>query len=398
MVIRPIPPRNSVIGLTLLLLLCCSLCSSSTSLAQEIEPRPTFAPLQSFESIPGSLDDSFIPPMTTIESIVEGFETHPERSFLSKGGASAHERPMWSPKNVKLIDPKDYPHIVSLDNDDPNSFFYTMRPNFFNMPIEDEWDWFNLINTDRPDFTDTPFAVGEGAVYLESGITNTRVNTPDGHSTLRSLPETLFRIGISNEFELRFKWLGYQMLNQEDPKTGDTASAFGGSDFDAGFKWVMFEQKDWFPMTTVVGGALLPTGTNGFSGNSVQPHFNIVQGWGIRRFIYLKHQFGLDYLTQPSFSVNGPAGGMGPFLAATHPTVNSYHSSISCLYQATKRVGGFVEWFALYGSNQRTTNFADTGIFFYLTPTIQFDCVFGTSIAAEDNNTLFTKVGFSTRW
>ena len=160
----------------------------------------------------------------------------------------------------------------------------------------------------------------------------------------------------------------------------------------------MFQQKNWFPMTTLVGGALIPTGTNGFSGDSVQPHFNFVQGWEVRRFIYLKHQFGLDYLTQPSFSVTGPTGMSGPVLTGNRSALDSYHSSISCLYQATKHLGGFVEWFALYGQNQQTTNFFDAGYFFYLTPNIQLDGVIGSSIAAQDTNTLFTKIGFSTRW
>lgn len=346
----------------------------------------------------GGCDEGCIPPMTTLSSIAEGFATHGERCFMSKGGANYPDRAMWSPINVKLVNPREYLRINSLDNDDPNSFAYTMRPNLFNIPVEDEWDWYNLINTDRPDFTDTPFSVGEGIVYLESGLTNTRASTPDNHLTLRSVPETLFRVGITNEFELRFKWLGYQMLNAENPTTGATASSFGGGDFDIGFKWVMFQQKNWFPMTTLVTGALLPTGTNGFSGNAVQPHFNIVNGWGIRRYIYLKHQIGMDNLTQPEFSVVGPIANAGPLLTASRPTVNSWHSSVSCLFQATKRIGGFVEWFAIYGQDQRPTNFTDMGIFFYLTPTIQFDCVFGTSIAAPDSETLFTKAGFSTRW
>lgn len=387
------------IGIPLLLAIVIACENVSTvGRAQDTFPPPIFSPTESFQSVPAPLDDHVIPPMTSLESIWDGFERHPEHCFLNKGGASAGERAMWGPKNIKLVDPKDCPRVHALENDDPNSFFYTLRPNLFNIPVEDEWDWFNLINTDRSDFTDTPFSVGEGNVIMETGLTNTRVNTPDGHSTLRSLPESLFRIGISDDFELRAKWLGYQMLNEEDPKTGNTASTFGGSDLDAGFKWVIFHQKDWFPMTTLVAGALLPSGTNGFSGNSVQPHFNLVQGWAIRRYIFMKHQFGLDYLTEPNFSVNGPTGTSGPFLAVTHPTVNSYHSSISCLYQATKHLGGFVEWYALYGPNQYTTNFADTGIFFYLTPSIQFDCAIGTSIAAPDSNTLFTKAGFSTRW
>lgn len=353
---------------------------------------------ESYFPVHPSEEEGFIPPMTTFESIVNGFATYPERCFLTKGGAAFGERAMWSPKNVTLANPYEYRRITTLDNDDPSSLFYTQRPNFFNIAVEDEWDWNNLINTDRPDFTDTPFTVGEGNVLMETGITNTITRASDSHSQLRSLPETLFRVGVTNQFEMRYRWLGYQLLNSEDPSTGAKAQAFGAGDIDVGFKCVLFEQRNWFPLSTLVAGAILPTGTDGFSGNSVQPHFNFVQGWGIRRYLYLKHQFGLDHLTQPSFSVDQAGGGMGATLAATHPTVNSYHSSVSCLYQATKRIGGFVEWFALYGANQKAENFADTGIFFYFTPTIQFDCVLGTSVAAAETDTLFTKVGFSTRW
>jgi hypothetical protein len=94
----------------------------------------------------------------------------------------------------------------------------------------------------------------------------------------------------------------------------------------------------------------------------------------------------------------GPTGMSGPVLTGHRSALDSYHSSVSCLYQATKHIGGFVEWFALYGANQQTANFLDTGFFFYLTPNIQLDGVIGSSIAAQDTNTLFTKVGFSTRW
>lgn len=361
---------------------------------------PHSQPYQQYQSVaPSAADeDRFIPPMTTLGSIGEGFQKLFNGELFSHPGVNFPDRAYWSAATIKLVNPREYARIEALDNEDPNSIFYTQRPNFFNIAVPDEWDWYNLINTDRSDFTDTPFSVGEGTSILETGITNTRVNSPDAHSTLRSMPETLLRIGVTNQFELRLKWLGYQSFNMEDPKTGDNAAAFGGADTDVGFKWTMFQQKNWFPMSTLVGGVLVPTGTRGFSGDSVQPHFNFVQGWGIRRYIYLKHQFGLDYLTQPSFSVNSPGAGMSPYLTANHPTVNSYHSSISCLYQATKKIGGFVEWFALYGSNQQTTNFTDAGVFYYLTPTIQLDAVIGSSIATPDSNTLFTKFGFSTRW
>jgi hypothetical protein len=328
-----------------------------------------------------------------IESIAEEFS-----SRWNAPGASTGQRPEFSTSTVKLVDPMQVRRITSLDNDNPNSIFYTFRPNFFNIAVDDEWDWYNLINTDRSDFTDTPFTVGKGNTIMETGVTNTRTHDADAHTQLRTLPESLFRYGITDDFELRFKWTGFQMVNQEDPHSGAKASSFGGTDVDVGAKWNFLQQNNWIPMTTLVGGVLLPSGTNAMSGNTVQPHFNLVNGWGIRRYLFLKHQFGFDYLTQPSFSVNMLGASPIAYLAESHPTVDSFHSSISCLYQATKRLGGFVEWFALYGPNQLTTNFADTGFFFYLTPSVQFDGVFGSSIAAADSETLFVKFGFSTRW
>lgn len=372
--------------------------SSQSSLPPELAPVFASSTLQ--QPYGGGDDSGFVPPMSPLGSIFEGFEEQ-EGVFTNKPGANANERPLWGPAHFKVIDPDEFPMITSLRNEDPNSFWYSKRSNLFNIRVDDEWDWSNLINTDRSDFTDTPFTVGTGTTYLESGYTYTKVNSAGGDYSLRTLPETLLRHGVSEDFELRIKWIGYNMIDVKDPSSGIMASSSGTSDLDLGFKWQVFPQKNWFPKTTIVPGILVPTGTNGFSGNSVQPHFNIVNGWGIRRYIYLKHQFGMDYLTQPNFmvsgSVNGPMGPTGPFLNATHPTVDSFHNSISCLYQATKHVGGFVEWYILYG-NLPTTNYADTGFFFYLTPNVQLDTTFGSSIDSPSSTVLFVKGGFSTRW
>ncbi len=342
-------------------------------------------------------DDRILPPLTSLDSIFDGFAEHKDRG-LNNTGASAGQRAFWSTINIPVTNPREYNHIHSLDNDDPNSFGYTQRPNLFNIQVPDEWDFANLINTDRSDFTDTPVSVGKGGTILETGFTYTRILAVDSHTEIRTLPETLLRVGITDEFELRFKTLGYSLINQYDRTTGQSGSIFGMNDLDLGFKYEIFQQKNWVPLTTLVTGVILPSGTNGVSGNSVQPHFNLVNGWAIRRYLFLKHQFGLDYLTQPSFSVAGPGGSSSPYTLVGHRSaVDSYHSSISCLYQATQRIGGFVEWFTTYGPNQPTINYADTGLFIYLTPTVQLDCVIGSSIAASDD-ILFTKMGFSTRW
>ena len=125
-----------------------------------------------------------------------------------------------------MTNPREYSRIHSLDNDDPHSFGYTQRPNLFNIQIPDEWDFTNLINTDRSDFTDTPISVGKGGTILETGFTYIRILAVDSHTEIRTTPEMLLRVGITDEFELRLKTLGYSMINQNDRTTGQSGSIF----------------------------------------------------------------------------------------------------------------------------------------------------------------------------
>ena len=55
---------------------------------------------------------------------------------------------------IVIADPLEYPRVPALDCNDPGSLFYTYRPSLFGIDVPDEWDFYNLINTDRPDFTD----------------------------------------------------------------------------------------------------------------------------------------------------------------------------------------------------------------------------------------------------
>jgi hypothetical protein len=258
--------------------------------AQEPRTDPQSTHPTYYHTDPSSKDDRILPPLTSLESIFDGFAEHKDRG-LNNTGASAGQRAFWSSINIPVTNPREYSHIHDLDNDDPNSFGYTQRPNLFNVQVPDEWDFTNLINTDRSDFTDTPVSVGKGGTILETGFTYTRILSVDSQTEMRTLPETLLRVGVTDEFELRLRTLGYSLVDQNDRATGQSGSIFGMNDLDLGFKYEIVQQKNWVPLTTVVAGVLLPSGTNGVSGNSVQPHLNLVNGWAIRRYIFLKHQF-----------------------------------------------------------------------------------------------------------
>jgi hypothetical protein len=319
------------------------------------------------------------------------------RGLFKVTGARAGQQALWGPPQLEIADWRDdYERIRALDNGNPNSLFYTNRANIFGQDVPDEWDWINLISTDRPDFTDATFTVGKGITMLETGYTFRRVIDTDTRFTTRQLPETLIRYGVTKDFELRLKWNGYLMLDQRDLPSGARVTQFGSEDLGVACKWQLFEQQNWRPKFLVVAGALVPSGTRGFSGNDVQPHVFLLQGWQIRRWLHIKHGFGWDYLTQPEFAVAANDIGI-PVFSTQHPVLNLFHESISILTQWTRRVGAFHEWFALFGPNQTASHFLDMGIYFYLTPSVQLDAVIATRLSDRVDE-MFAKAGFSTRW
>ncbi len=325
----------------------------------------------------------------------------PTSSASKENGSGFPRYPFYGMPHVVVIDPADYPRPRSLENNNPNRFWYSMRPNILNIPVEDDWDFYNIINTDRPDFTDAVYSVGKGVTFLENGFTFTKINTFDQHVSTRQLPESLLRHGITDEFELRLKWPGYLMTTVRDPHSGAQLNMFGSEDIDVGFKWEMLQQAGWRPMTTLVAGMTLPTGTPATSAQFVQPHFNLVAGWGLRRWLYVKTQTGCDFVHSTTTQIVTPlAGASNPTFLTVRSPPNSWHESISVLTQWSKRVGAFHEWFMISGTgggDRSAKHYLDMGLFLYATPNVQFDVRLGRQLSDRVND-FFTGAGFSGRW
>lgn len=316
-------------------------------------------------------------------------------------GEGFPRRPYLGAPNVVVTDPAEYPRPECLENYNPDSFWYSMRPNIFNVPVEPEWDFYNIINTVRPDYTDAVYTVGKGVTVLENGYTFHKINTAATHISTRQLPESLLRYGINDEFEVMLKWPGYLMTTIRDQNTGAQQSTFGSEDIDTSFKWELLQQDGWRPLTALVAGMTLPTGSPGVNANFVQPHFNILAGWGFRRWLYLKWQTGCDYLHTNSMQVVTPQiGSSTPTFITVKAAQNSWHESLCLLTQWTKRVGAFHEWFMISGTgggDRSAQHYLDMGLYLYMTPNIQFDVRVGRQISDRTNN-YFTGAGFSGRW
>ncbi len=318
------------------------------------------------------------------------------------GHASGYPRQMpWGNGHIMIADPADFPRVKAFDVHSPGSLWDNMRPNLFGIESSDEWDFYNLINTDRPDFTDATYSVGKGVTILESGYTYRKSEDSELHIDRRQLPETLLRVGVTDELEIRFKYVGYVMTNISDQTTGLKTSAFGNDDLQVSIKYEVLQQDDWRPMVTFLGGTTIPSGTGGISAYQTQPFANVVLGWGFRRWLYLKLSTGVDFVkTNDVTKVVEGSFQEGPLGLNQVDNITQWHQSASLLFQATKRVGGFVEWFSFFSDNSgdnRASNFVDTGLFIYLTPNIQADVRIGERIS-DRVNSVFTGAGLSLRF
>ncbi len=304
---------------------------------------------------------------------------------------------------IVISDPWQYPRIPALDCDIPGSIFYTWRANLFDIDVPDEWDFYNLISTDRPDFTDATFSAGKGVTIIETGYTfrkaiDHELNTEQSR---RSIPEALVRYGLTDEFELRFKWNGYIMSDLRDFNTGARTQLFGGDDLITAIKYEVWQQNGALPMLTFLTGSTLPSGTNGISSNQMQPFINFVAGWGLRRWLYLKLSTGIDWQkTSVSTLIGGGSEPFGPIVVFLRDNINVYHFSSSLLYQALPRVGGFAEFFGFAqtgGQDNRAAIYFDTGLYLYATTSMQFDVRYGVRLSDRVDE-LFAGAGFSTRY
>lgn len=329
-------------------------------------------------------------------------DPHPEHP-LPDGVVHKPEYPRPSGRgrgSISIGDPAEYPRIEAFVVHDPDSFWDSMRPNLLGEEITEEWDFSNLISTDRPDFTDNPFSVGRDVTIIESGYTYHRINTAGSRFTQNQLPEALVRYGVTDEFELRLKWMGLVNTYTHDQATGGTQQTAGGEDLQVGFKYELWQQENWLPMTSVVSHLYIPAGTQGTTANAWRPTANIVAGWGIRRWLYFKVQTGFDVNRSPSYMFLPVGGGLPPAVTTQYDNYLLWHQSATFLVQISKHFGGFAEWYSFFGDQQpdnRAAHYLDTGVYIYITPDVQLDARIGSRVSDRYND-VFTGMGFSVRF
>lgn len=134
------------------------------------------------------------------------------------------------------------------------------------------------IDTDRPDFSDSPEVVGSGRFQVEVGYTAGRDR--DGSRTERAASTPLLlRYGIGRSVELRLETEGLQRVRTDDGATRDRVR--GTADASIGFKWHLADrdEDDGKPALALLGDAEIDSGSAAFRGRGVRPGLYGIAEW-----------------------------------------------------------------------------------------------------------------------
>lgn len=261
----------------------------------------------------------------------------------------------------------------------PTLFHWSGVPTAPPDPTEED-----VLVTDRPDFTEAASTVGRGRLQIEAGYTFFHDEESGTEVETHSYPETLYRIGLFEDwFELR---IAYNFLEEEidDPLLGQTRLR-GSDDLYLGAKIALTEQAGWLPEMAVIPQMFVPTGDSDFTNDEVLPGVNWLYAWEVNEWLSVGG----------STQVNRVRDETGHFYAEVA-------QSAAMGVSLTDRWGAYGEYFGLYpngavASGVGPEHFLNGGVTYLVNNNLQLDVRsgFGLNSNAAD---FFTGAGLSVRF
>lgn len=229
----------------------------------------------------------------------------------------------------------------------------------------------DVICTDRPNFTESPFTVGRGRIQFEVGFTRASDRSDAARHEADSYPELLLRAGLVAEWlELR---VGLNYSRATDGDTDGTSTARGFNDTYVALKIALTEQEGWLPHTAILPQATLPTGSETMTEKIIKPGVNFLYTWD------LNDDIAFCGSTQGNRAQNEDAV-MYIELAQSF--------SLEC--SLTDDFALFGEWFAFIPTSDVDVDmqhYIDTGVMYLVNDVFQLDARIGIGLneAADDS-------------
>ncbi len=221
------------------------------------------------------------------------------------------------------------------------------------------------IATSRPSFTDTATTVPRGSLQVENGATYTDSR---GGGRSWTVPETMIRLGLTNNTEFRFLPPDYIHLHQAGQ--GQLASNFGDMAIGLSHHRALPGKID----LALIPVLNLPTGANNVSANAVDPQFRLAASRKLTPKFTLGSQFDVHWHARRDA-----------------PAAVTFTPTVITSYRFTKRLSGFVEYAGVIPTEGRTVQFIQSGLLCALSPRQQVDVRLATGLNGNSPNIL---VGF----
>lgn len=223
------------------------------------------------------------------------------------------------------------------------------------------------IQADRPDQTETPAIVPEGMFQVETGFT---FQKNDANSKSFTLPSTLWKYGVNENFELR-------LIIEFSSEETNNEILNGLSPIYVGFKVKLADEKGIIPKTSFIGHISLPNmASTKFKTEYFAPEFRFVMQHTLSEKFSLSYNLGAEwdgFSAEPTFIYTNAIG-----------------------YSISDKLGSYFEIFGFIPQNTKSNHSVDGGITYLISNNFMVDLSsgFGISKNAPD---YYWALGFSFR-
>ncbi|MFZ4106597.1 transporter [Flavobacterium sp.] len=223
------------------------------------------------------------------------------------------------------------------------------------------------IQADRPDQTETPAIVPKGMFQVETGFT---FQKNDAFSKSFSLPTTLWKYGVNDNFELR-------LITEFDSEIVDNEKWNGLAPIYIGFKVKLAEEKGVIPKTSFIAHIGLPNAASSkYKTDYFAPEFRFVMQHTLSEKFSLSYNLGAEW---------------DGFTAQT-----TFLYTLTTGYSINEKLGYYIEIFGFAPQNKKANHNLDGGFTYLINNNFMVDLSSG--IGLTNNAPLhYFACGFSIR-
>lgn len=238
-----------------------------------------------------------------------------------------------------------------------------------------EQETLDPLITDRPDATESPYAMARGFFQIETGAAYESFKNASLKTEDLTFNTTLLRYGLLNNLELR---IGWDFVEGRTKVNGvaldDVTSGFNPLLF--GFKSSIAKENGWFPEIGFLGHLYLPfTASTDYKPETTGVDFRFAFAHNLNDNSSLSYNLGAEWGNDSSEAV--------------------YIYTIAYGYSITDKFGMYVELYGDFPENSKSNHLWDGGLTYLVSNNLQLDATVGSSFTKGQE--LLLSTGFSLR-